>query len=909
MAVITCGTLTQNLGTYPGSGTVDGWCAHVDLSRIAYPSIFWTNVDVEGAYIQIYDSTGTTRYPVHVKNIDTSSHTGSLNVWVPQFITASAVVLLVKLDTSQTAFNPTLTDLSGLLSNNATTNSVTGWTNDTGTLTSRTSSPSPFSGTGYFDSTGAETRAHFTADLDVSAYATEIDAGRCWFRQIIRQAGFGSSDLDRGEVEYQPFDGGGVSLATRRGSGDINLTDQTWRWRMQQCYVPPNTRDIRIFYHAIRSSGVNCDTYMNLWQPTLVTCADAYGPWKVYQDLDGNVDMEHAGVQGYTGFQDSTGNQPGWGLGDPAVWNMIGTTADTDASRGSVYDLYGSSGKWYGVDDAAGTCKLLKGSSIQGMTTLNSNILTDSGVTSPTAAGAPAFYNSQVYFGVVSATQGWVTVWDSSGNFVSKFETTTQTTNVIAVEIIPPNQTGWTTADPRLFVISSGNNSTIWEYTVSGTFVAARTLTFNVGTMRGIRFWKGWLYICSSSASEVYRCNAEYQITSGHAPGDEDLTSQGFFGNTPAAGTYQGIGIGPATVSPSVGVSLYVTVDNGTTEAAEEWQPFAITQMGGGGMFFNDSGVAGLEYAGVRNYSTFAMFCSGDLDNTSSFDRYLMAYWKTSSGTGTGSTVRMGYHLATAKFGIWDTANGWLDSTIQGTSTTRWCGVYRGTTGRDLYRNGGNKVSSPGAITVAPSGKNAILYGTSKGGTSSDVWIGYGGYGFLYPAEPSAHLILLDSDVLNADFWTYAETALNVTSTATIGPTGSVDLDLVESLTSTATIVPTGSVELTAIDSLSTTATIVPTGSVEFDLIESLSTTATIVPTGSIVFGVFGGLELTTTVTVVPLAAYTFFGIGSHPGPLPYTVYVKRIDSDTEVVQPELEVSVGPQDHTVVRLVKTSQRP
>lgn len=907
MATIFCGTLTQNIADYPGSGTVNGWCVPVDCAILTPTNgVFWSNVDRVGAYIQIWDDGHTTRYPVHVVVFDKVAKTGWLRVWVPQFTTSGAVVLEVWLDTEQEAFNPTITDLSASLTNNATTNSVANWVNDTGTLTARTSSPAPFSGTGYFASTGAETRAHFSGDIDVTAYATEIDDGRCWFRQITRQAGFGSSDLDRGEMEVQFLDSGGATVMARLGAGDVNMTDQTWRWRQQQRYMPPTTRKVRIFYHGIRNSGVACDAYLNLWQPALVTCPDAYAPWKVYQDVDGDVNLEHVGLQGYQADLDSTGNQAGWLNDNPKTWDKLGTTTDTNCGRGVVYDLWGSSSQWYGTDNpSAGTFTLLKGGTIQTMSTLSSTCLADSGVTGANNGGCPAFYSNHVYFSITSPTQSFFCKWDSSGNFVSKFETTAQMgTNSVACEIIPPNQPGWTGADPRVFTSGTGNSTTIWEWDLAGNFIQAHTLTYAVGTIRGLRYWDGWLYICGAARGEVGRLNPEFHITSGVATNatPNDLQWEGFLG-PPAAGTYTGIAFGEAVHGD--GISLFVMVDNGTSETAEEYIPFQMERTGGGGHDGVDG--EGVKYVGVRSLTTFALFVSADRDDTSTIDRFVLSYWQLRSGTANTARVSIGYHDATDKIGVWDNSNGWLDSGTAGTTMRRYCAVYVSTTERRLYYDGGNKVTDA-TITQAPSGLN-VIYGGGDDDSESNCWERRFGYTILYPGDPSDHLVLLDSDSLNSDFWAYEETGLEIESgPTTIVPTGSVEFDLIETLTTTATIVPTGSVQLGVLAGLSSTATVGPTGSVEFDLIESLTTTATIGPTGSIVFGVLGDLTLTSEATITAESAYTFFGVGSNPGPLPYTVYFHEIRHSTSVEEPALEVAVGPIEHTVERLVRNPYR-
>lgn len=897
MSLISCGTLTQNTGTYPGSGTVDGFGVPVDLSICG--NIFWTNVDREGVTIQVWNSDKTVRYPVQVVNISKNPREGWLRVWVPQFTNSSTVVLQLWLDTTQTRFTPTITDLSGSLSNNATTNSTANWTADVGSLSSKTTSPTPFSGTGYLaGGANAETRAHPSTDIDISVYATEIDAGTVFFAQVIRQAGFGSGDPDFGETEFECLTSGGATVQARVGSGDLNFTDQTWRWRRQAGYVPPTTRKIRLYYHATRGpSGTNLDAYMNLWQPSLFT-VDPYGPEKVFQAWDGSVDIAHAGAQGFWGAADSTGRQNGFINDDPDTFNLIRTITSSGVKRGLAYDYWGSSSLWAGTinNPATPSASIVSGTSIGSLTTLSSTILADSGITSATTVGQPCLYGGNVYVPMNSATQGYICLFNqSTGAFVSKFETTTQTATPRAVTIVPASEPGWTTASLRIFVIAGSTTTQIHEYDSGGSFVQTNSLNFSIATPSGLCYWKNFLWGVSKTGAEVTRINNLFQGTSGMSTA-ADLAAQGIFGTQPASGDYEGIAVGPGV---NGGSALYLTVSS-PTASAEEWQPKMMSKCAGGGVYMFGDG-RGIKYSGVKEMTVWTLFATGNLENKSSFDRFLVNYWKISSGTANTSRCGIGWHLATSKMGINDSSNGWLDSTLNPSGYNRYVMMYNGTTGRKFYWNGAsNVVSSPGAITQK-TGLDTIYVGGDDE-TESDCWVGDGGNTILYPGVASTALIDLDNDSLNSDFWVFDEAELEITSTATIVPTGTVTVTLVEALTSTATIVPTGTVELTAPAGFSSTATVVPTGEVALELVDGLSSVATVVPTGDVVFGVFDAVvNIYSIATIVADSAYTAVIVGANYGPLPYVAYHNEISHEVEVTQPNLEVAVAPIERTVQR--------
>jgi hypothetical protein len=147
---------------------------------------------------------------------------------------------------------------------------VSGWTNDTGTLGRRTVLPTPHSGAGAFSGgTSAVVIAH--QDVDVSAYATEIDSGLTKVRLTWWQAG-DVSGTDTGEMAIDFYDGSpGSIIGSRHAAGLLEYDSNTWTQRTLSLEVPVGTRTIRLVQHMVRGTGTNNDAYIDDIEANLLT--------------------------------------------------------------------------------------------------------------------------------------------------------------------------------------------------------------------------------------------------------------------------------------------------------------------------------------------------------------------------------------------------------------------------------------------------------------------------------------------------------------------------------------------------------------------------------------------------------------------------------------------------------------
>jgi hypothetical protein len=135
---------------------------------------------------------------------------------------------------------------------------VTGWTNEVGTLATRTASPSPHGGSAYFTFAAA---ADGTARQDIAiplANQAAVDAGTLDARLTWYQNAFGA---DQGEMIVAFYDGSAVQIGSDTAAG---LTaPSSWTLRTIQVAIPTLTRTIRIKMRAHRLAGTNIDGYFD----------------------------------------------------------------------------------------------------------------------------------------------------------------------------------------------------------------------------------------------------------------------------------------------------------------------------------------------------------------------------------------------------------------------------------------------------------------------------------------------------------------------------------------------------------------------------------------------------------------------------------------------------------------------
>ena len=145
-----------------------------------------------------------------------------------------------------------------LVNPGAETGDLTGWTVTQGSFTADTSKDGvmPFSGS-YMFGAGASSNCAMWQEVDVSSYASAIDAGTA----LILAGAMGTQTYttpEQMEVFVEFLDSTGVMVDNRIRSYSRTDTDGD-RWQNMHVFVPisPNTRKIRLWLQASRLDGTN----------------------------------------------------------------------------------------------------------------------------------------------------------------------------------------------------------------------------------------------------------------------------------------------------------------------------------------------------------------------------------------------------------------------------------------------------------------------------------------------------------------------------------------------------------------------------------------------------------------------------------------------------------------------------
>lgn len=141
---------------------------------------------------------------------------------------------------------------------------IPGWDKIVGTTwTQRSASPSPQAGTHYFNP-GAGANHELAQTVDVSAYASDIDAGV----QFFDFSGYVSGWRDPGDtariiVEYE--DASAVVLDSWDSGAIYNPYDEapTWQHLTHFQFAPVGTRQVQVRLIAARNAGTNNDGYFD----------------------------------------------------------------------------------------------------------------------------------------------------------------------------------------------------------------------------------------------------------------------------------------------------------------------------------------------------------------------------------------------------------------------------------------------------------------------------------------------------------------------------------------------------------------------------------------------------------------------------------------------------------------------
>jgi hypothetical protein len=146
---------------------------------------------------------------------------------------------------------------------------IAGWTEVVGdTWTQRSASPSPQDGAAYFNP-GAGASHELAQIVDVSAYATDIDAGTQQFDFSGFVNGYSKearsdSDADTAQIILEFQDESGAVLATWESVTDsYNYYNDGWVQLTHSRLAPANTRKIKVRLLAERFDGTNNDGYFD----------------------------------------------------------------------------------------------------------------------------------------------------------------------------------------------------------------------------------------------------------------------------------------------------------------------------------------------------------------------------------------------------------------------------------------------------------------------------------------------------------------------------------------------------------------------------------------------------------------------------------------------------------------------
>lgn len=152
---------------------------------------------------------------------------------------------------------------------------TSGWTDESGTITVRTTSPSPHSGSYYFCGTGGTAgvaRQRFLLETVTGLSTSELDAliasGDLWGRLKWWQASFDAS-TDPGCCGLRYLDTTPTEL-TLEYTGSLAIDPAlSWRWRSLPSLASTDSRYIDIVQRRDYSAGTNVDCYVDDLELTL----------------------------------------------------------------------------------------------------------------------------------------------------------------------------------------------------------------------------------------------------------------------------------------------------------------------------------------------------------------------------------------------------------------------------------------------------------------------------------------------------------------------------------------------------------------------------------------------------------------------------------------------------------------
>lgn len=164
----------------------------------------------------------------------------------------------------------TLTEFSITMTNpGAEAGDTSGWTNETGSLGTRTANPDPYEGSYYFmggANAATTARQRFNIETETGLTTTEIDAGGLWGKVRWHQASY--TDQDPVTMGIRMLNGTPTQLSLDYAHkdwvqyGDSGATPN-WQSLAIGVDIPSGARNIDAVYDASRTSGTNLDGYID----------------------------------------------------------------------------------------------------------------------------------------------------------------------------------------------------------------------------------------------------------------------------------------------------------------------------------------------------------------------------------------------------------------------------------------------------------------------------------------------------------------------------------------------------------------------------------------------------------------------------------------------------------------------
>jgi hypothetical protein len=254
----------------------------------------------------------------------------------------------------------------------------------------------------------------------------------------------------------------------------------------------------------------------------------------------------------------------------------------------------------------------------------------------------------------------------------------------------------YNSADGYLWGCDFTNGASLPRFTTSGVYVDAVTLSTSVDQMQGITFYNGYCY-ASDNVGKIWEIGTD--------------------------GTVRRICLSPSsTVGEGICVNgSTLVVGRGGTSNSLQTATFDSAPAGAITDWMNLSGTSGghARFMGISKFTQWSVGAHVSLA-AKSVNRGLISYYDQ---TGSINTTRatLGYHLATDRFGLWNSTDSWVDNTSSPSLDTiyRLNATHDGTTARKLYVNG--TAFTDNTVAQRPSGTGDALYVGASDGAGTEA--------------------------------------------------------------------------------------------------------------------------------------------------------------------------------------------